>query len=249
MRGRLILLLLIALTSLVAAATALSDGPPADTVKRDDGCSCHSAAPNSGTQIQGLQGQPEPYTAGETYALTIRSTTDVINAGLNKGGFLVYADEGTLLKPDTNADWYRTGTMGSGESWIEHTLAGDRGNVNSEQPWAFKWRAPDPSPGDVALHVFVNRVNGDGGASSDDHWNRQTFVIRATPHGDPPPSSPATSTSKAPTSSGAPTASPPTATGPPAQASGTNGSPGLSPIAGFLAVVLAVAWRLGRPPT
>src|SRR5687768_14878419 len=76
---------------------AYSTGPPASTVVSNDGCSCHSTAPNSGTVVN--VAYPANYLGAAKHEIRVTSTTDVIqNPTGNKGGFLAWVSHGTFSK-------------------------------------------------------------------------------------------------------------------------------------------------------
>ncbi|HEX9816998.1 MAG TPA: choice-of-anchor V domain-containing protein, partial [Candidatus Thermoplasmatota archaeon] len=174
-------------TAWLLSAAAFSSGPPPDTVKNNDGCTCHGGgSPNANTIINAVEGWPSSYVPSQEYVLNISSTTDVPQPALtkNQGGFLAWVSKGTLSTTPETAPWLNVGTMGSGEAWVSHSKQGE--TENGRQEWTFVWQAPGAGTGPVTLHVYVNRVNGNNGADSGDHWNRKTVT---TSEGSASPSS------------------------------------------------------------
>ena len=223
---RLLLVLVLVIVAVSVTVEAWSSGPPASNVVSGDGCTCHSTNPNSGTAVT-VQA-PSSYAVGQSYTIKVTSTTDVTSVGINKGGFLSWASAGTLEKPSTNANWYQTEQL-DGKWVIKHTTAGDQGNAN--QAWEYTWKAPATHAGSVQIKVWVNRVNGDGGASDADHWNRKHVTIAA-----PATTAPTSS----PTSPGQATSSPskPGASSGPGSSAPVDGVPALPAVA--VVAVLAV---------
>ena len=208
---RIVWFALFALVGVAVAVQAYSTGPPANNVVSDDGCTCHSANPNAGTVVN--VAHPSSYLGAVRHPIRVTSTTDVVqNPAGNKGGFLAWASHGTFAKRDGSEDWYIVEAL-DGKSVIKHNLRGD--SSNTAQDWRFDWVPPTTDVGTVTIKVWVNRVNGDGGASALDHWNRKHVTIAPSPHGDPKPSTTGTPTTtpKTPTSTGPTGAATTTATG------------------------------------
>ncbi|MBI2078782.1 MAG: hypothetical protein HYT80_10510 [Euryarchaeota archaeon] len=232
---RIALVVVLVLVAVSVTVEAWSSGPPASNVVSGDGCTCHSQGPNAGTSV--TVEAPTAYVLGQSYTIKVSSTTDVTSVGLNKGGFLSWASAGTLQKPATNANWYQTEPYDSRpDAVIKHTTAGDQGNT--AQAWEYVWKAPSTSVGSVQIKVWVNRVNGDGGASEADHWNRKHVTVAA-----PATSAPTSTTPSGGTSSSSPTSS---GTSPPqGQDTPSDGAPAL-PWAAAVAVLAAVAFGRRR---
>lgn len=221
--ARILFLVLASIVAVAATAQAWSSGPPAGTVVSGDGCTCHSSNPNAGTTV--TVEAPTSYVLGRVYDIRVTSTSDVISAGINKGGFLSWASAGTLAAPAANAAWYQTETL-DGKSVIKHTSTGDQQNLN--QAWEFRWTAPSANVGAVTIKVWVNRVNGDGGASEADHWNRKHVTVgapaTASPGSQSPTASP-TPSSSSPAPSSAPPAGTSSGSSPPESRTPTEGAP------------------------
>lgn len=174
-RARGILVVVLFVLPLAISVTGNSTGRQGNTVYDHQGCICHSPNPNQGTQPS-LQGVPQTYEPGTRYTLQLSSTTDVLGNPLgNQGGFFAYVSGGTLAPADGASPWYRTGRLNASQSYVEHDLQG--AHDNRQQKWSFVWTSPKPGVGPVVLGVFVNRVNGDGNATTDDHWNRLSRTV------------------------------------------------------------------------
>jgi hypothetical protein len=175
MRLRLVVFLLLVLTASVISAAALSGGPPADTVKSNDGCSCHGSL-NTATVIHDVKGWPAQYVPKQQYILEVSSTNNVQpKPGLekNQGGFLSWVSKGTFTTTPGTQAWVDVGLMQSGEHWVRHNIQGEK--ENGQQVWNFTWTAPEAGSGAVTLHVYVNRINSNQ-ANSGDHWNKREFT-------------------------------------------------------------------------
>lgn len=234
MRLRLAGLFLLVLTALLLSVSARSTGPPPDTVKNNDGCTCHGSA-NTATVIHDLAGWPTAYVPGQTYLLELSSTNNLqIQPQLtkNQGGFLVWVTDGALTTTPGTQAWIDVGKMSSGEDWARHNIQGE--TENGQQKWSFTWIAPAAGEGTVTIHTYVNRINSDQ-TSGGDHWNKRQFT---STEGTGSATSAPTGTT---TSPAGPTSTDPTTSA----ASGTKGTSAASePAPGFIlgaAVVLAAA--------
>jgi hypothetical protein len=217
--------------ALSVTASARSNGADASgwaaNVKSSDGCTCHGPT-NAGTKINDLEGWPASYLPGQTYSLVLSSTTDVTSpaAPQSQGGFLAWVNRGTLAPSVGSESWIKAGEA-SGASFVAHVLQGER--ENTAQTWSFVWTAPSAGSGPVELRAFVNRVNGNGGADSGDHWNKRSFTAtEGSAVSSPPPSTeePTSSIRSSPKM-------PPSSTAPP-----TEPAPGL--VMGVLAAAAAL---------
>ncbi len=177
MRLRLTVFLLLVLTAWLFSASAFSGGPPADTVKNNDGCTCHGAS-NSATVIHELKGWPSTYVPTQQYIMEVSSTNDIQRKPQleeNQGGFLAWVSKGDLIPTPGSAGSHGIdpGQMSSGEKWVRHNIQGEE--ENGMQIWNITWTGPPAGSGQVTIHVYVNRVNSNN-QNSGDHWNKRTFT-------------------------------------------------------------------------
>ena len=120
-----------------------------------------------------MDGVPQSYAAGDEFTLTvtIAGGPDVTIESVNQGGFNLVASGGTLAPTDN------TTQIMDGEA--THTAEG-----NDQRSWQVNWTAPSDDSQDITFTAHGNSVNGDGSASSEDHWNK----VAVTLDGVPPPS-------------------------------------------------------------
>lgn len=237
MRLRLSVLLLLVMSAWLFSASAFSGGPPADTVKNNDGCTCHGAS-NSATVIHDVKGWPSTYVPNQQYILEVTSTNNVQPKPAleqNQGGFLAWVSKGEFTTTPGTQAWIDVGQMSSGEHWARHNIQGEK--ENGQQKWNFTWTAPADGEGSVTIHVYVNRINSNQ-QNSGDHWNKRQFTATEG-SGDPtsvfPTPSHLTSSEPAPTTSDATTS-----TTPITQDVGGQGEPAPGFVIGA-AVILAAA--------
>lgn len=147
---------LLILLLLAPATIALPTGISGSSV--DSGCMCHGGAvADESVQVE-LNGLPEIWEPGFSYDLTLVITSDVQSEGAAIAGFNLRATAGELAAIDESTQ------LMDGE--LTHTEDGI-----SQASWNFVWSAPSkPSPS-VGFSGFVNTVDGDGTANSDDRWN------------------------------------------------------------------------------
>lgn len=222
---RVMLLSIVVLIGTSFTAHAYSAGPPQNDVVSGDGCTCHgSGSPNADTKIT-VSGVPATYQPNQRYHVNVSSETNVVNIGVNKGGFLVFASKGTFEKRSGSQDWYLLVNLSNNTKAIEHNKDGDTQNTAASQPWWFIWKAPAAGSGPANIRVYVNRVDGGETPNTADEWNRKHFTVKETS---------ATSVPVAPPPGPVPPPAPP-----PAQAAPSKDE-GLSSI-GFMAVVATLA--------
>ena len=153
-KGSVISLLILLL--LAPATIALQTGISGSSV--DSGCMCHGGAVADESVQMELNGLPEIWEPGVNYDLTLEITSEVQTDGSAIDGFNLRATAGELVSVDQSTQ------LIDGE--LTHTEDG-----NSQASWNFVWAAPSkPSPS-VGFSGFVNTVDGDGTANSDDRWN------------------------------------------------------------------------------
>jgi hypothetical protein len=116
---------------------------------------------------------PPTYTAGLTYRLRVRLTTDSTAAYPDRDwGFQLTAVRasdgegcGTFILDDADTLQIVSGALGdrpelASRSYVEHTILGDRDGIASPVEWTFSWKAPD-TPEDTALFFCAgNATNG-----------------------------------------------------------------------------------------
>lgn len=119
---------------------------------------CHGdATTDESVEIQ-LLGLPEVWDVGVAYELTLQVSSAVPENGETTAGFNLRATAGILVAIDTSVQ------LLDGE--LTHTEAG-----NSQRSWDFIWTAPSKASPRVGFKAFVNTVDGDGTADSEDRWN------------------------------------------------------------------------------
>lgn len=155
---------LVSITVLLLAASALAPASARPTGISDvpNGCVCHSGSPAGDVTVTLLEGFPDTYEDwgdGVTLTVTITGGPNVTNESVNQGGFNLVVDGGTLSPVDN------TTQIMDGEA--THTQYG-----NDQRTWQVYWTPPSNEYDDVKFTVHGNSVNGDGIASSDDHWNK-----------------------------------------------------------------------------
>lgn len=159
-KGSVISLLILLL--LAPAAIAFPTGISGSSV--DTGCMCHGdATVDESVEIQ-IIGLPEVWEIGVSYELTLQVSSTVTENGEATAGFNLRATAGELAAVDTSVQ------MIDGE--LTHTEEG-----NSQRSWDFIWTAPSKASPRVGFNAFVNTVDGDGEADSDDRWN--AFEVQA----------------------------------------------------------------------
>jgi hypothetical protein len=116
---------------------------------------------------------PATYTAGQTYRIRVRLSTDSTAAYPDRDwGFQLTAVRasdgegcGTFILDDADTLQIVSGEFGehpelASRSYVEHTIRGDRDGIASPVEWTFSWRAPD-APQDTALFYCAgNATNG-----------------------------------------------------------------------------------------
>src|SRR5688500_16790544 len=123
MRLRLAVLLLLVLTAWIFSASARSGGGEvsgwADTVKSQDGCTCHGGGSPASATVISLKNWPASYVPGQSYVLEVSSTTDVPQPALeqNQGGFLAWVDAGELQTTPGHQPWIQVGDYADGGAW------------------------------------------------------------------------------------------------------------------------------------
>lgn len=147
---------------LTPASIAFPSGISGSSV--DMGCMCHgNANTDESVEIQ-LLGLPEVWGIGESYELTLRVISPVPERGEASAGFNLRTTTGELSPVDESTQ------IIDGE--LTHTEIG-----NSQRSWDIIWTAPSKASPKVEFSGFVNTVDGDGDADSDDRWN--AFEIQA----------------------------------------------------------------------
>jgi hypothetical protein len=145
-----------AMAALLLAAGAFALSAPIHAsqsgVLPPQGCTCHSADPNTEVEIS-VTGFPSIYTPGEQYPLTIIGEGPVVGAG---GGLSMDVTKGTLASSDP--------AVSAGASHATH-------NAGTKRSWTVTWTAPAEDSGNVRLTVYVQLTNGDGSDGPEDQWN------------------------------------------------------------------------------
>jgi hypothetical protein len=158
---------LVSITVLLLAASALAPASarPTGISEVPNGCVCHSGSPAEDVQVT-LDGVPQSYAAGDEFTLTvtIAGGPDVTIESVNQGGFNLVASGGTLAPTDN------TTQIMDGEA--THTAEG-----NDQRSWQVNWTAPSDDSQDITFTAHGNSVNGDGSASSEDHWNKVAVTL------------------------------------------------------------------------
>jgi hypothetical protein len=137
---------------------------------------------------------PATYTAGQTYRLRIRLSTDSTAAFPNRDwGFELTAvrasdgegcgtfilDDADTLQIVSGADGENPAAFGS-RRYVEHTIIGDRDGLASPVEWTFSWRAPS-APEDTALFYCAgNATNGSMETSGDFVFTAAETVLDLT---------------------------------------------------------------------
>lgn len=135
-------------------------------------------APGGALRVEGL---PEQYAPGETYAVAVR----VAHAGMQRGGFQMSA-----RYAEGEHEGRQAGHFSSTEAEVKAGVSVDlaegieyvRQRAAEPAPdsvlWRFGWTAPDTAAGPVAFHVAANAANGDASAFGD-----YVYTWEAVSHG------------------------------------------------------------------
>ncbi len=153
---------LLILLALAPTTIALPNGISGSSV--DSGCLCHGdAVPDDSVEIR-LTGLPEVWEPSVSYELTLGVNSAVATEGVALAGFNLRSTAGQLSPID--------GSVQLSEGELTHTEEG-----NAQRSWQFTWTAPSKASTNVRFSAFVNTVDGDGAADSDDRWN--SFEVSA----------------------------------------------------------------------
>lgn len=159
----------LAASSILAAAPPVLSGANGTWEARDRGCYCHgdSPSPNVGFTVKGLPGH---YTPGANYTIDINVTLSDVRVVANKsqGGFYLEATAGSLSIPSNMIGLIQVDGNAS-----THTR-----NGSHYRHWQVNWTAP-PAPNlIITFFVFVNTVDGGGSETfNNDHWTSRTVRI------------------------------------------------------------------------
>lgn len=178
-------LLLLALP--VTASASSIEVPPAHTggFGEPDCTACHfDRAAERGSDNLALEGLPEVYEGGKTYALTVR----LANGDMRVAGFLLSAraagtepcggPAGRLAPVDG-----RTAKILYGTPPVEYLRSAASEIEPDSAPtaiWKFSWRAPDKADRYVVFHLAANVGNGDSSPFGD-HIYRLEIILRPAP--------------------------------------------------------------------
>jgi hypothetical protein len=137
---------------------------------------------------------PATYTAGQTYRIRVRISTDSTAAYPDRDwGFQLTAVRasdgegcGTFLPDDPDTLQIVSGADGgfpvelASRRYVQHTILGDRDGIASPVEWTFSWRAPD-APEDTALFYCAgNATNGNLGPDGDFIFTAAETVLDLT---------------------------------------------------------------------
>lgn len=166
---RAILFTLVAIASLAFVSlqsVGNSGGAPQGAAQ--DGCTCHSPAPNPATTVD-IEGVPGAYVPGETYSVTVsvNGLPAVPAAGQNQGGFAIEIAPAIARFVPTDATTASGGVVG----WLTHT-----GEGNDQRTWTFEMTFLPEATGEATVYVAGNAVNGDG-VNAGDGWNQAQLTI------------------------------------------------------------------------
>ncbi|MGH7821169.1 MAG: choice-of-anchor V domain-containing protein [Candidatus Binatia bacterium] len=132
------------------------------------GSGCHGTARSDSATVTISAPSSIPPTAGGSVAVTISDPTVPIG-GVNAGGFDLRAPSARLsptVPGDPNVQNFSASEMG-------HTTTG-----NNQRSWTVRWDPPViPSLCVFRLNAAANAVNGDGLATTSDHWNTASHSI------------------------------------------------------------------------
>lgn len=159
--------LVVVVVFLGATALALSYGPPLEYTGApgEDNCThCHTTnALNTGLGAVFVEGLPERYEPGRTYAVTVRVT----HPTARRWGFQVTAirDDGAgagIFQSDQNSGVQALGpSLRHGRFYAEQSRNGLFDGQTGAAAWTFSWRAPESDVGPITFYAIGNATNGD----------------------------------------------------------------------------------------
>lgn len=146
---------------------------------------CHFEAQlDAGTGDLTLDGVPEAYTAGETYALTLT----LVQAGLGAAGFEIAARfeksaaQAGSFAPEPDQNDRAEVTTEADIQYAHHVRAGTVPTSPDTARWRLLWTAPTDG-GPILFHAVGNAANGDDSPLGDFVYSASaTSRPRAQPH-------------------------------------------------------------------
>ena len=145
------------------ALWAYKDGPPPNMTGGFGGSTCHMCHQDNALNEPGgslaIEGLPEAYTPGSTYAVSVR----LRRPGLKVGGFQI-ASRST--SGQITGTWKAAGDrVRVAGGFVQHTSAGAEVSAEGLNEWNLEWTAPEA--GEVVFHAAGNASNDDASALGD----------------------------------------------------------------------------------
>lgn len=140
-----------------------AEGPPPGFTGGfgEESCrSCHSEFELGLGGELAVEGFPDRYEPGRSYAVTLLLTSD----GMTLAGFqaAIRGEDGRpagRVAPLDGSVVVHPDTAGMGTPYVQHAPGGMRADAAAS--WSFEWIAPEGLPGAAILHAAANGANGD----------------------------------------------------------------------------------------